>query len=254
MEIRQEILARLHLHAVLPRLGDLVGLDREARAIAGDWSAKIQLSVFRGPAAHLAFDHGRVTHHRTGALPPSLGLSFHSCAALNTMFQGGKAVPIPWFGVWRIGLIKGFTALSARLDHLLKDPDLHRDDPVLFPLVVRLMAHTAFDGVSVLAEHDPHCAPMAGRIADGVAVMRIRDTDIAVSMTVRGGRFMPSMGEASNPNVILEFKDLDTAYELFQGRLEAMAALGSGDVKITGLIPMFDEMSAMMDVLGRYLG
>jgi len=251
---REEILARLHLHAVLPRIGDLVMLDPQARAIAGGWRAKIQLSVFRGPTAHLAFDGGYVAHHRLGAAPPSLGLSFHSCKALNTMFQGGKAVPIPWFGLWRIDLIKGFTQLSERLDHLLKDPDQHRDDPELFPLVVRLMARTAFDGVSVLAEHDPHCASMAARIADGVAVMRIRDTDIAVSMTVRNREFTTSAGEASNPNVILEFKDLDTAYELFQGRLEAMAALGSGDVKITGLIPMFDEMSAIMDVLGRYLG
>ena len=50
MNDRSYILANLHLHAVLPRLEELVKIDEEAQSIAKQTELSVRFKVRKGPS------------------------------------------------------------------------------------------------------------------------------------------------------------------------------------------------------------
>lgn len=251
---REKILARLNLHAVLPLLEEVVAEDIEARELVRGWNAVIQFSVIGGPAAHLVFTNGRLEVKRGRYRWPTVAFTLTSSAALNKMFSGsGFAIPLVWKGFWHPVMLSRFMKLTKRLDAYMKaDYTEGSRDSDGFDLALKLFLYAAIFGIKELGENDPDVSQIVAALPDGMAEMRVLPDGPVAHISVRNGRFSPARGKATGASVYMEFRDGRVAMELFQGRLDAMAAIGRCDIVLRGLIPLVDGLSAIMDRLGTY--
>jgi fructose-1-phosphate kinase PfkB-like protein len=51
----------------------------------------------------------------------------------------------------------------------------------------------------------------------------------------------------------MRFKDIDTARDLFDGHINAVAAVGLGDVCVGGMISQLDNVNRILDRVALYL-
>lgn len=250
-----QVLARLHLHAVLPLLEEIVKADEKSADLVGKWNHTIQFHAAGGIGAHLVFRDGSLQVVRGKTRKPTIALWFKSAADLNRMFTGeGFVLPVVWKGFWHPMLIRGFTKLSKRLEHYMKAPekDVLGDDRIL-ALVVKLQLYAMVFGLKEVGENDPAVSGYVKDTPNGTVEIRIMPDGPVAHLSVRDGLLSPSRGPAIRPNLIMEIKDYRTAWELFQGRLDTLAAVGARDITLRGLIPIIDGLSPAMDRLGVYL-
>ncbi|MFC1890619.1 hypothetical protein ACFL4G_12775 [Thermodesulfobacteriota bacterium] len=250
-----QILARLHLHAVLPLLEEIVAADDEASAMVARWDHTIQFHAVGGIGAHLTFRDGSLQVGRGKIRKPTIALWFKSAADLNRMFTGdGFVLPIVWKGLWHPMLLRGFTKLSKRLEHYMRAPEEKvLGDEKILALVVKLQLYAMVFGLKEVGENDPAVSGYVKDTPNGTAEFRIMPDGPVAHLSVRDGLLSPSRGPALRPNLIMEIKDYRVAYELFQGRLDTLAAVGACDIKLRGQIPIIDGLSPSMDRLDVYL-
>jgi len=252
---REQIMARLHLHAVLPVLAKVVGFDEEARDIVKDWNATIQFSFLGGPSVQLKFDHGACRAYRQPAARADLSFWFPSAALLNAMFTG-KGITLPLIkGFWNVKLLKGFMALSKRLEFYLKEQDGKELSGEMLKKVLDAKLSVATWGTAVLAEYDPSVKSMADHMPAGGTVNLVIEPDGPnfFFKKTSAGSFLAGDGEMKDPTSILKFSSPEIAAKLVNGDLDIMAALGMRDVVIRGYLLMVDDMSAIMNKIDGYL-
>ena len=51
----------------------------------------------------------------------------------------------------------------------------------------------------------------------------------------------------------LTFRDMDTARALFDGKINAVASIGTGDVRMAGMISQIDNVNRILDRVALYL-
>jgi len=97
----------------------------------------------------------------------------------------------------------------------------------------------------------------ASNLADGTVVLAIGGgprAGIAVSghrlRYTRAGR----AGENEAAHAVMEFKDLSTARALFEGKVNALACVGKGDITMRGNLGMLDNVNRLLDRVAVYLG
>jgi len=251
--IDQNVLARLHLSAVLQNIEEIVEYDPEAKKIAGDWNHVLQFSCPGGIAAHIEFGGGKARVFPGTTAMPDIGLWFPAPLLLNRMFTGeGFTVPIPWMGAWKIALLKGFTKLAERLEFFLKPDEKTLSNKNHLEFHTRCLMNTAVFGLKAVGEHDDHVRPLIASARDGVVEFRIKKGPAAF-ITVKNGRLHPHKGPAKEPSVVMELKNYETAFGLFSGKLDAMALMGACDLTVQGYIPLIDKLNAALDRLPAYL-
>ncbi len=249
----ERVKAHLNLYAVLPNLEELVRFDPETQRLIETWDIGVTFSVSGGPQAHVAVRNGQCTVARGNAQPTNVKLWFTSPEHLNKMFDG-KANPIPLKGFTRLGFMsKEFSKLTDRLEHFLRASDEVLADEETFAFVTGCMLYTAIFGLAELAEHDPDVADLASHVPSGTAEFKILPAGPAVHLTHANGRFTAAKGEAAEPNVRMAFRDVRVCNDLLNGKIDAFAALGRGDVVITGFLPLADQLNAMLEYLEPYL-
>lgn len=245
--------ARLNLYAVLPNLEELVAFDPETQQLIASWDIGVTFSVSGGPRAHVAVRNGRCSVQRGNGQGANVKLWFTSPEHLNKMFDA-KANPIPLKGFTRLGFMsKEFPKLTDRLEHFLRASDDVLADEATFAFVTRCMLLTAIFGLAELAEHDPDVVDLAAHVPNGTAEFKILPDGPAVHLTHKDGAFTAAKGEAAEPNVRMYFRDVKVCNDLLNGKMDAFAALGRGDVIITGFLPLADQLNAMLEHLEPYL-
>ncbi len=252
---RQKILARLHLHAVVPVIAKIVEFDREAQEITKGWEATIQFGYFGRPVVQLQFAGGKCRVYRQAAVKPDVNFFFPTPALLNNMFTGqGFTLPLIG-GFWNVGLLKGFIALTKRLEYYLKELDGKELDDELTPKVLRAKLSVATWATAVLAEHDPAQAAFANHIKAGHTLNLVIEPDGPnfYFKKTKSGTFLAGDGKVADPTAELIFADPAVAMELINGTIDTMAALGKRELVIRGLIPMVDDVSAVMERVEGYL-
>jgi hypothetical protein len=250
--VAERVTAHMHLHAVLPRLGDLIRLDAEARELARGLRLSLDFVVLGGPRAHVAFDDGRFEHGPGRAGFPALGLVFPSCRRLNRMFAGEKILPIPAGGLHQLPRVKRFEALTARLTRYLKPSAEDLADPGFRARHVELALLTGLDAACQVGLHDPAAARIMPALHDGVIQFRVHGGPSA-HVRIEQGRLRASAGEAPAPTATLVLKDLDFAAALIRGEVDAFSAVGATDIRMHGDLFMADEFNALFDRVGLYL-
>lgn len=249
----ESTLAALNLQAVLPNLEDLVRHDPSAAAIAAKRNICIQFIVRKGPAAYVEFKNGACTVGNGRRAAADVKLFFTSCRHVNRMFKN-QANPIPLKGLTKLGyLTKEFTKITQRMEHFLTPDDKLLAQADYMALNTLLTLNTAARATCVLVEEDAAAKSVAANMPDGAVTLRILPDGPAASLSFKNRRATMAVGEAEKPMAIMLMKDLKTANDLLNQKLDPFAAIALGDIVIRGQTPMIDCLDLILDRIPHYL-
>ncbi|MCX6936545.1 MAG: hypothetical protein NTU80_01400 [Verrucomicrobia bacterium] len=242
------LLAARHLEAVLPALALLAPHDAELRrAAAGSRTFAVALTV-RGAAAprRLAFAaEGGITT-ASAAQTGDLRLWFPTAGQFLRVVNQQPALLLPLGGWGSLGQVGRFAAAGRRLDRLLRDP---RENPALFAygnLAVGLA------GVAVWLRLHPAGAERRARLGDGVATFACTALPAPLWLDLR--TLTSGVGAAPRPPMVeLTFADLPTLLAELEHRLDALAALGGGELRIRGHLPVAEGLGLVLNEVSRLL-
>ena len=80
-------------------------------------------------------------------------------------------------------------------------------------------------------------------------------TDVCyATLRVRNHTFETIKEKPDTPRAIMEFKTIDLANALFNGTASTMAELCAGNIYMSGMINMIDNVNRILDRVGMYLG
>jgi hypothetical protein len=250
------VLSRLYLNAVLPCLEDLTEQDPVAQQILGNTDASILMRIASGPAATLRFRSARVTWQQGKVHAPSVVLLFLSDSHLNAFFSGKTwALPIPLWGGWRAGLLARFAKLAQRLEAVLDGHASVLESTAGRRLHARLSLITAGLGLHPLAQADEAARSLLLHLPPGLASFRIEGESRATVWfdhdrrdNVAGWCEPPRL-----PEVCIVFDGVETAFAALREEIDTLAAVGRGQIRVEGLVPLADGLNIVMQRLRVYL-
>lgn len=247
----ERVLAYCNLFAVLGSIPKLLELDENARKLVQNKKLSIGFSVKDGPCGTLAFDDGRAEMHE-GTKGCSIKLYFSSCTKFNGMIDG-TAMPLPVSGFHHLGFLLGaFTKLTDILSAYLRPEKEKLEDKEFFEKSTVLMLNVIGNAVVQIGNNDKVGMFSASNIVDGDILFGIGD-DIALG--IRAADHVLSLMKEAPENSFSEmrFADLTVARALFDGKINAVAAVGEGKVRICGMISQIDNVNRILDRVSLYL-
>ncbi len=244
-------MAYINLYAVLGTLENLVQVDEEAKALIADRKISVGFAVSGGPSASLCFDHGTCTL-KNGVEHCDIKLPFSSVKKFNGMIDG-TVTPIPSKGFTKIKfLLKDFTKLTDILTRYLRASEEDLKDPEFFEKSTALMFYTIVSAISQIGNHDKVSRTSASYMQDGdhPGIHRRRPC----GFRLRKGSSLRTVKKAPKaPAASMEFGSIQTARDLFDGKVNSLACVGTGDIRMSGMISMIDNMNRILDRVSLYL-
>ena len=254
MDHRAYILANLHLHAVLPRLEELVKLDDEARSIARQMKLGVRFKVHKGPSELIEISDGAVRASSDPQAKADLGLLFASCDQLNNLFMDKRAIPVPYKGLTQLRQMPRFSKLTKILTRYLKPAEADLKDPEFKKKHVEMALMTGLAGVAEIAKHDRKMEKVVDRLPWGTAQFSVLpDGPYAFATVGRDKTIVAANGTVADPTANLDINGVDMAAGVLAGTVDTFAAVGSEDLRATGLLSLLDEFNALLDRVGTFL-
>jgi hypothetical protein len=250
------VLSRLYLTAVLPCLTALAAHDPEAHDILGNTQASIVLRIWDGPGVTIRLERGAVAWASGAAPGASVVLLFFSDRHLNAFFSGLQwALPVPVWGGWRVGLLARFTRLAARLEAVMDGHPQVLNSVAGRALHARLSLIAAGLGLNPLAMGDEPARAALCHVPHGLASFTIEGEQNATVWFDHGSADCAAgWGEPPRrPDVAITFVNADIAYGVLREEIDTLAAVGAGQIKVVGLVPLADGLNFVMERLGVYL-
>ena len=244
-------LAYINLFAILGAIPYLCQLDPESAALIEGQTVSIGFAVKDGPQATLFIGGGKA-RMAPGVDRCQVKLPFSSCEKFNGLIDG-TTTPIPTKGFTKIGFLTGaFTKLTDRLGKFLRPEPEDLKDPEFFRVSTTLMFHVITEAIAQIATHDKIGRFSASNIVDGTAKLAIADGP-AAALCCRDHRIVAVHEEPQTYMAYMEFVGMELARDLFDGRVNAIAAVGTGGVRIGGMISMIDNINRILDRVALYL-
>lgn len=246
---KDHLLASLHLGAVLPLLSELIRTDAKATQIADHYSLRLRFSTPSGISSTLSLGSN-------GKPPSLLHLRFLSDKQVNAMFlKTGPSVPLPIWGFHLLPKLGTFQKLTTRLEQILKPEPTDLDDARFRETHLTLLLGSLIPAaVAILANLEHESRHALHPFPNAMAQFMVEDGKISSWIRSEKGVFTHGTGTPeTKPDVLLHFRDMDTALAAVQNRLDNLAALGSGELIVEGLIPFADSLSLVMDRVSSYL-
>ncbi|MBQ9131890.1 MAG: hypothetical protein IJX62_05420 [Clostridia bacterium] len=249
----ERVLAQCNLFGVLGAIPTLLELDAGARELVKDKRISLGFSVKDGPQGTLIFRDGEA-EMREGVDRCSIKLYFASCKKFNDMIDG-KGNPLPVSGFWHIGfLLNQFIKLTDLLSKYLRPTEEDLCDKTFFEKSTVLMLHVIAGAVAQVGNYDKVGKFSASNIVDGDILLSIAgETPVSVGVRAQNHQLTalhkaPAVGFSE-----MQFDSLTTARDLFDGRINAVAAVGMGKVRIGGMISQVDNVNRILDRVSLYL-
>lgn len=247
----EKTLACINLFAVLGTLENLCKIDDEAKDLIADKQISISFVAAGGPAATLFFDHG-ICRMKGGVDEGQIRLPFSSVQKFNGMIDG-TVTPIPSRGFTKLPfLLKKFTRLTDILTRYLKASPEDLKDPAFFEKSTALMFYTIASAISQIGNHDRIGQASASYMRDGIIKLSIKNGPTA-SICVKDHHLTTVKKAPKAPDAAMEFGSISVARDLFEGKVNALACIGTGDIRMSGMISMLDNMNRILDRVGLYL-
>jgi len=244
-------LAYINLFAILGAIPYLCELDEEARALIEGQTVSIGFAVKDGPEATLFIGGGKA-RMAPGVERCDVKLPFASCEKFNGLIDG-TTTPIPSKGFTKIGfLLKNFTKLTDRLSAYLQPEEGALDEPDFFRVSTILMFHVIAEAIAQIGNHDKVGQFSTSNIVDGVAKLAITGGP-AAGIICREHHLTASHSEPRQYFSYMEFQGMELARALFDGKVNAIAAVGLGQVRIGGQISQIDNINRILDRVALYL-
>ena len=247
----QMTLAAVNLYAVLGAIPRLCELSEEARALIEKDKLSLAFAVKNGPSATLFFDKGRVWMEK-GTKGAQIYIPMKTPEKFNGVIDG-TVTPIPTRGLTKIGfLLRRFSPLTDLLSRYLRATDDNLRDPEFFRISTCLMLYVISEAMAAIGNYDKVGRFSASNIPDGVAKIAIEGADAAYVMA-KDHLLTALHGDGIAHTASMTFKGLSVARALFDGKLNAVTAVGTGDVAINGMVPMLDNLNRILDRVAYYL-
>ena len=244
-------LAYINLHAVLGSIPYLCELDDRAKELIKNEKISLGFRVKGGPSGALCFADGKAWFAEE-CDSCNIILPFSSPEKFNGMIDG-TVTPIPSKGFTRIGfLLKKFMPLTEILSSYLRADEKALADPVFFEKSTLLMFRLIANAIAQIGNNDPIGKASASYIVDGVIKLAIGDEHvIGIEAKDHVLRVLPEMPEKFSS--FMRFEDINLARDLFDGKVNAVAAVGEGKVRIGGMISQVDNVNRILDRVALYL-
>lgn len=245
-------LAYINMFAVLGSLENLCELSEEARnLVKTSKPVSIGFEVKGGPSATLTFTDGRCTI-KEGTDNCSVKLPFSSCEKFNGLIDG-TVTPIPSKGFTKISfLLKQFTPLTDMLSKYMRPTEEDLKDEEFFEISTKLLFYTISVAISQIANHDEIGKFSAHHIPDGVVKMSIAGGP-AAGIEVKNHVLKTTKENPEKFRALMEFGSMKLAHDLFDGKVNAVAKVGEGEITMRGMINMIDNINRILDRVALYL-
>lgn len=244
-------LAYINLFAILGAIPYLCELDKEAAKLIEGRTVSVGFAVKDGPEATLFFGNGKC-RLAPGVDRCQVKLPFSSCEKFNGLIDG-TVTPIPSKGFTKIGFLTGpFTKLTDRLSAYLKPAPGALEDPEFFRISTTLMFHVIAEAIAQVANYDKIGRFSASNIVAGTAKLAICGGP-AAALCCRDHRLTAVHDAPKFFLSYMEFQDMRLARALFDGQVNAIAAVGVGQVRIGGQISQIDNINRILDRVAVYL-
>jgi len=243
----EDVLARIHLDAVLSNFEILAQEDPAANALARAWNGNILFAVgIAGPRTTLEIKNGKIKVMTGKVGDPGIVLFFPTARLLNNMFTGtGVGFPVPLKGLTKAKGLFVFMKLAKRMEAILKGENPPRD------LKAKLLMNTLGRSIATIAAHEPESKAAALSIR-GVTELRIKNGP-AVNITFAGERVTAKGGNAPDPDLIMEFGTPELFLDLADDKVDVFAAICLEDMLLQGDLHMGDVVNTFLDKVGVYL-
>lgn len=250
--IDQKTLAYINLYAVLGTLENLCELAPEASGLLTNKKPlSIGFEVKDGPSATITFANGRCRMEQ-GCAKCDVKLPFSSCEKFNGLIDG-TVTPIPSKGFLHIGfLLKDFTALTDLLNKYMRPDPADLEDPDFFRISTLLMLNTITVAIAQIGNNDEIGKFSADHMVDGEISFAIKGA-AATTIRVKNHRLLALKKPSEKPRAIMEFASIELARDLFDGKVNAVACIGTGDIVMKGMISMLDNLNRILDRVAVYL-
>lgn len=246
-------LAYINLFGILGTLENLCELVPEAsELLEGKKPISIGFDVKDGPSATLYFKNGKCRMEQ-GCSNCDVKLPFSSCEKFNGLIDG-TVTPIPSKGFQHIGfLLKTFTALTDLLTKYMRASEEDLKDPVFFERSTKLMLYTIGVAIAQIGNNDQVGKFSAKAIEDGSVYIGIKNGP-AVELVCKDHRLVTIKKAPEKYRSAMVFDSIETARGLFDGKLNALACIGTGKIEMHGLVSMLDNVNRILDRVALYIG
>ena len=247
----QKVLARCNLFGVLGSIPYLLELDPEMKKLVRRTKLSIGFMIKDGPSATLSFFKG-TAKMVPGLQKCNIKLKFDTCEKFNQMIEG-KAKPKIAKGLLRAGFLTGkFTKLTDRLTSYLRPDAGSLAYPAFFDASTTLMLHVIVGALAEIGNYDKVGNFSASNIVDGTIKLGIAGGPM-VGIEVKNHHLKAVHTEPAESLSELTFDSIFTARDLFDGKINAIAAVGLGKVRIGGMVSQVDNINRMLDRVSLYL-
>lgn len=245
-------LAYINLYAVLGSLENLCELAPEASSLLTNKKPiSIGFEVKGGPSATITFKNGRCRMEQ-GCNKCDVKLPFSSCEKFNGLIDG-TVTPIPSKGFHHIGfLLNSFTKLTDLLSKYMRPDPEDLKDPDFFRISTLLLLNTITVAIAQIGNNDEIGKFSASNMVDGEISFSIKGA-ASTTIRVKNHRLLGIKKASDNPRAIMEFSSIELARDLFDGKVNAIACVGSGDIVMKGMISMLDNLNRILDRVALYL-
>ena len=244
-------MAFINLYAVLGTIPYLCELDEKANELIKNEKITLGFEVKNGPSARLCFEGGKCTFSE-GADPCNVKLRFSSPEKFNGMIDG-TVTPIPSKGFTKIGfLLKKFMPLTDILSSYLRADEKALEDPVFFEKSTTLMFHLILSAIAQIGNEDKVGRASASYIVDGAIKLAIGD-EVVLAVAAKDHRLTAIHEAPESFSSYMQFRDIGLARDLFDGKVNAVACVGEGKIRIGGMISQVDNVNRILDRVAIYL-
>ena len=250
----QKVLAYVKSGSAFQLLNLLAEEDPETREIIKNKSFTLGLRVAGGMKRSVRISDGRIEPIDGSIKGSGVIFRFPAYNELNNLLSGKKAKLLPILLSLSAGkIIAGFKALTSRIPvYMNAEADFLEEN---FRFITRMLMCAALRGIKEVAENDSYTSARVSGIPDGIiSIQAENDSKLEARIEKTGGSFtVQTRSDGRKPNAVLIFKDAETAYKLFTGKINAVVALGTSDVRIRGRIPMIQGLFPILDRLSYYM-
>jgi hypothetical protein len=248
-------LAFVNAYGVLATLENLCEIDEDAKKICKELKKPVALcfEVADGPCVTYKFsaDGCKMTEGDFGC---TCKMKFASPEKFNALIDDGKpGLPVKNIAGVLSFLLGPFTKLTDILTKYLMPSEENLKNRDFFEKSTILTMYTIAGAICALGNNDSISKQSASYICDGDIQMGITDA-CYVTVRARDHKLELIKEKPETPRAIMEFKTIDLANGLFNGTASTMAELCAGNIYMSGMINMIDNVNRILDRVAVYLG
>ena len=244
--------AKVYLYCALPLLEEVAKDSPKISSMIKKWNCVVQIDVKdKDLASYLQFFGGTLKVLKGKHEKPIITITFKDAKSLNDTFSGAK-MSIPKIkGIWHIILLIKTMKLLNSLKILL--PELEVKDYEEKKLKVKMLLYMVAFAMDEMSEEDDYIRKLISGSQDKIIQFNIGDGPSAY-IRIDEQIIEANKGEYDErPYLLLDFKNIDSAYDIFTSKVSALDAIGKQLVLIKGSPEYALRISNLMKRVGEFM-